>query len=434
MHGAPDEAARALSSALRQLKGRARDEATVLLAETYQEMARWEEALECLLRFEPKRVEDSDLQKLADILRIESNRHLDTYSVSDLVRGARALLDMLLDRDNSSVRAKAAVVASSIASELKDEGMVEAVRAAIRGMEMEGFDRWDRSKVLLAGAHTAYQARQLDAGLAEVLAALHLLEQEGATDTTYVRAQTGVGAIACAQGRYVDGVAPLIQAYLSASRLDNFFLMCQAAYNASICLSHLGDPEEHRRWAVLAREASEHLAPGSYERASAAAQYAVAHATLNAKEPVEKALDWLEQEARSTRHRWVLQCIELYKADLNWLIGRKRAAFNSVAKTREIATQALAIGFVGAYARWSTLFLLHNGEPEVAWLELQNTFKLLPRLDAKDRADVYCSAYTVDARWRIPIPNVADLARQSLARIPMGCSEELSRMGLLLPH
>jgi hypothetical protein len=397
-------------------------------------MARWEEALECLLRFEPGRDAETDLEKLANILRIESNRHLDTYSVSDLTRVARTLVEMLLDEETSSVRSKAAVVASCIASELKDEEIVEAVRAAIRRMTMEGFDRWDRSKVLLAGANTAYQVRHLDAGLAEVLAALHLLEEEGATDTTYVRVQTGVGAIACAQGRYIDGVAPLVKAYLSASRLDNFFLMCQAAYNASICLSHLGDPEEHRRWAVLAREASEHLAPGSYERASAAVQYAVAHATMNVREPVERALDWLEEEAKSARHRWVLQCIELYRADLNWLIGRKRAAFNSVARTREIATHALAIGFVGAYARWSTLFLMQIGKPQEAWFELQNSFKLLPRLDAKDRADVYCSAYTLDTQWRIPVPDVADLARQSLARIPVGCSEELVRMGLLLPH
>jgi tetratricopeptide (TPR) repeat protein len=406
----------------------------VLLAETYQEMARWEEALECLVRFEPRRVADPDLEKLANILRIESNRHLDTYSVPDLARVALTLVETLPEGENPSVRARAAVVASCIASELKDDDMCEVVRTAIRGMEIERFNRWDRSKVLLAGAHAAYQVRHLEAGLSEVLAALRLLEEEGATDTTYVRVQTGVGAIACAQGRYTDGVAPLIQAYLAASRLDNFFLMCQAAHNASICLSHLGDPEEHRRWAILAREASEHLAPGTYERASAAAQFAVAHATLNAKESVEKALDWLEQEAKNARHRWVLQCIELYRADLNWLIGRKRTAFNSVAKAREIAKQALAIGFVGAYARWSTLFLMQDGKPEEAWVELQSAFKLLPRLDAKDRADVHCSAYTLDTQWQIPLPDVADLARQSLARIPVGCSEELSRMGLLLPH
>jgi hypothetical protein len=176
------------------------------------------------------------------------------------------------------------------------------------------------------------------------------------------------------------------------------------------------------------------LAPGSYERVSAAAQYAVAHATLNAKEPVERALDWLEQDARSARHRWVLQCIELYRADMYWLIGRKRAAFNSVTKSRQIASQALAIGFVGTYARWSTLLLMHVGKPQEAWLELQKALKLLPRLDAKDRADVYCSAYTLNTQWTIPIPDVADLARQSLARIPVGCSKELARMGLLLPR
>jgi len=433
VHGAPDEAARALSSALGHLKGRARDEAALLLAETYQEMARWEEALIYVGDLESERAGDPAIGQLATILAIESRRHLDHFSISDLFGIAHNLIEVTRHGVDSSIRARAALSASYIAAVLKDQSVSERVRLAIQEVPLQGFDTWNRIKVLLARAHSSYQARDLDPGLSEVLEAAKLLEQAGATDTTFVRIQTGFGAIACVRGKYAEGLLPLERAYSAASRLDNPDLMCQAALNRAICLSRLGTPDEHRRWATFARSASEHATRGTYERVSSTVQYALASLEMNGRGVAHAALTELDQEAKEIRHPWLLQCIELYKADLNWLLARKRAAFTAVSRAREIAEEALAIGFIGTFARWGTLWLLKDGRFGEAWDELRKPFELLPRLDAKDQAEVLCCIHTVNAEYRVPLENISELTRRALACLPYQYSKQLSQMGLLLP-
>jgi hypothetical protein len=166
---------------------------------------------------------------------------------------------------------------------------------------------------------------------------------------------------------------------------------------------------------------------------SSTVQYALANIALNAREHAIEALEQLDQEAKEIRHRWVLQCIELYRADLNWLLGRRRAAFAAVSRARELAKVALVFGFIGTFARWGTLWLLEEGNFRQAWDELRKPFELLSRLDAKDQAEVLCCIYTVDAEYRVPIENIPDLARRALARLPVQYSQQLFRMGLLLP-
>ena len=71
-------------------------------------------------------------------------------------------------------------------------------------------------------------------------------EKAGATDSTFVRIHIGLGAIACANGEYSNGVAPLLKAHEAAARLDNAPLMCHAASNLSLCYYRLGMAAEHR--------------------------------------------------------------------------------------------------------------------------------------------------------------------------------------------
>jgi tetratricopeptide (TPR) repeat protein len=431
MHGAPDEAARALSSALSQLKGRARDEATVLLAETYQEMARWEEALHYLRQLDLR--SDPQQEQVAEILRIESERQLHSFEVSELEDLVRALISRIRGDLSPTVRARAALVASYIVCDLRNQSVFEEAWAAVHELTIDHFSTWDRGKVLLAKARTTYHMRRQDSGLQEAMETADLLEEAGATDSTFVRTHTGFGAIACAQGRYHEGLGPLERAYGAACRLDNPLLMCQAAYNRAVCLSRIGDPEEHHSWAMLAREASQVLAPGTYERAAAATQVALASLSLQSYGPVEEALDFLDAETRCGRNPWILQSTELFKADLNWLLGRRKIALAAVRKARTISGQALDIGFVGTFARWGTLLHMKEGNAVKAWEELRQPYELLPRLDAKDRADILCSIFTLGSHTPVPVPDIVSQAREALASLPERCAQEMISLGLRLP-
>jgi hypothetical protein len=173
------------------------------------------------------------------------------------------------------------------------------------------------------------------------------------------------------------------------------------------------------------------LAPGTYERASAAAQCAFASIALNVRSSVHQALQWLDHEAKATQHPWVSQCIEYFKADVNWLIGRKRVALQAVACARGISREALSIGFVGLSARWGTLLLLNEDRPQEALEELKEPYRLLPSLDVKDRAEVLCSIRLVGSRIPVWINDIEDQSRAALAALPAQYTIELGKLGLL---
>jgi tetratricopeptide (TPR) repeat protein len=184
---------------------------------------------------------------------------------------------------------------------------------------------------------------------------------------------------------------------------------------------------------MRAREASKFLAPGTYERAAAATQVALASLSLQSCGPVEEALDFLDAESRCGRHPWILQSTELFKADLNWLLGRRKAALGAVRKARTISEQALDIGFVGTFARWGTMLHMKGGNVEKAWEELRQPYELLPRLDAKDRAEILCSMFTIGTQIPVPVPDIASQAREALASLPARCAQEMISLGLRLP-
>jgi hypothetical protein len=184
---------------------------------------------------------------------------------------------------------------------------------------------------------------------------------------------------------------------------------------------------------MLAREASRFLAPGLYERAAAATQVALASLSLQSYGPVEEALEFLDAESKCGWNPWILQSTELFKADLNWLLGRRKVALGAVRKARTISAEALDIGFVGTFARWGTLLHIKEGNVVRAWEELRQPYELLPRLDAKDRADILCSIFMVGTHTKVPIPDIASQAREALATLPARCAQEMVSLGLRLP-
>ena len=136
-HGAPDEAARALATGVRHLKGRVRDEALLLLAETYQEMAEWKGALECIEGLSPAHRQDPYLRAMAEVFEIESNRQLGCYDSDELPRVFQLLLDRIALAGDPSVRVRAAVSAATLAGTLRDEEMILKTRSAIGAVDLE---------------------------------------------------------------------------------------------------------------------------------------------------------------------------------------------------------------------------------------------------------------------------------------------------------
>ncbi|HEY9383755.1 MAG TPA: AAA family ATPase, partial [Gemmatimonadales bacterium] len=234
-HGAPDEAARALSSAIGQLKGRAKAEATLLLAETYQEMAEWGDALECVRDISQDHKSDPSVREVADILELSSNLQLDAYPIEEIPALVQDLALRTATYEEPRARARAASWAACLAASLRREDLLLSVREALSRIELAQLDPRDQSLVWMARAMVFYNTRERKAGIEALRTASSQARSIGTLDSTFVHIHTGFGTLVLSEGRYGEAAESLHIAYKAATRLDNMPLITQAAANLSLC-------------------------------------------------------------------------------------------------------------------------------------------------------------------------------------------------------
>ncbi len=434
LHGAPDEAARALASALGQLKGRPKVEATLLLAESYQEMGELRASLECLCDMGASGQSDANLIELADTLRMDCERQIGVASVQHLVSMVSRLIDKACTDSTLTSRVRAASAAASLAGHLLQPELLSAARDACDRISVKELSSYESGRIELAKAITSYHFRQNEKGLQEALVAARLLQAVGAMDTTFVQIQTGLGAIACANGAYADGIAPLELAYATASRLDNPALMCTAASNLALCFYRVGVSESHLKWALTAWDRCRMDGrPGSYDRLHSSAQCSLAYLGLGETKRAITAREWLRECTTDARLDWVRQAAWLYEADIAWLLGEKPRALSAVNQALEISREALSLGFVGRIARWRTVQSLRGGGTESPLRFLHTWYNQIDRLDAFDQAEVLCSLAQLEPIVPAGGSDVSVQARTALGRLPMACSKQIRALGLRLP-
>jgi hypothetical protein len=426
--GAPDEAASALLSALPQLRGSVRIEAALLLVETYQEMARWQDALELVLELKHQRGHTSEVQAQIDVSEVACRASLGGLTVEEQRAQVGALMSYTDEGQPSPTRSRAAATIAFMASNIKDADLCSGVYARLLRHQPDEFPLLDRCRFVIARAQMMYQLRQLAPVTSDLRTATRILEEAGAIDSTYIRLNIGLGAIAAAEGRYSEGLDPLRRAYAAAARIDNAHFMCQAAYNLAICSWTLDMEAENSRWAFLAHKASLHLPLGEYERASAANQFGLAQ-LRQGKEGVERSLTWLDSEIRGSRYPWVAQGAELFRADLNWLIGRQRAALAAASRARSIGTTPLAIGFTGIFTRWSTLLRLRENRAELAAKELEGPSQDIDCFDAKDRLEILLAMKLAYAKLALPVDDLDRRIDALKTQLPVSIPRVMARLG-----
>ena len=432
-HGAPDEAARALTSAVRHLKGRVRDEALLLLAETYQEMAEWKGALECIQELSPAHREDGYLREMAGTLEVRSRYDLGRSGQVDLYEGVKSLITSVREGTDTSARVHAALSAASLAGRLRDPQLAAGVREAIGEIPLASIAIRDRAKVLLAKAMAHYHCREHQNGYLEVRAAAKALHDAGgSTDTTFVQIQMGHGAIAASWARFSEATGPFELAYFGAEKLGHLRLASIAAGNLAVCYRHLGISEEHLKWASTARKIADRCGD-SAARVLALSECAYAFLATGHTASAAQALDSVKTARQEAHLLWNRQDAVLYEADINWLMGDRQSALERVDALVDQPGIEVPLELYGRIARWRTLFLIEGGRLHEACSHLDTAYAKLGQLDFIDRAEVLCSLTHLARHIRRIPRDVQSQARAALARLPITCSRQLRDLGLRLP-
>jgi tetratricopeptide (TPR) repeat protein len=432
-HGAPDEAARALSSAIGSLKGRPKAEATLLLAETYQEMAEWKAALECIDQLNEEQKTDCYIREMAEVLQIESLNQLEAHSPSEAPLVVSQLTSKARSYDDPAAQVRAALSAACLASLMRRPDLLLPVLETLQQFRLDILDGNDVGRVLLARGMAHYHVRQLESGKKEVTKAALILDSLGTTNSTYVLLQTGLGVMAIGEGRYVDGTSNLETAYKGALRLGNIQLAAQAANNIALCYYRLGQPPEHLKWSAIAWDSSRSLLPGSYSIIHAAATCAFAHISVNNAVKAKEWLGRLRDAGRRVQLPWIRQAAMLFEADICWLLGQKAPALKLIEEIQQSMAEALTIGFVGPIARWTAVSSTKSEIPASASRTLSEWYARLDELDMLDQAELLCSVAQIDARGDSEVFELHNRARRVISQLPAECAKQLRRLGLRLP-
>jgi hypothetical protein len=223
-------------------------------------------------------------------------------------------------------------------------------------------------------------------------------------------------------------------AYWGAARLDHGNLMSMAAANLAICQYRLGSEKELLRWATVAWEKSRDVLKGEYGWVQTAYYFSLAGMTTGQPELTRVGLERLRTSAKLARTPWTLQAALLLEADLVWLLGDKRHAMRIIAEVWKAWTTPLAPGWEGPFTRWCTLYLVRERRfAEVEEL-LGSMEPRLSHLDALDRAEVLCSQLHLDSSLGKNGTELASRVQGALDKLPLACTSQLERLGLLRPN
>jgi hypothetical protein len=129
-----------------------------------------------------------------------------------------------------------------------------------------------------------------------------------------------------------------------------------------------------------------------------------------------------------------MQAICFMKADLLWLLGRRREAKVTGRAGIDLAEEPLASGMTGFFCRWSALTAKKPDLTMTRLDRLKQIYSTKDGLDAIDKVEVACSLMVLQHRLGMHDPSIALEMRKDLAELPPACARQLALLGVLVPN
>jgi tetratricopeptide (TPR) repeat protein len=343
-----------------------------MLADLHQELGRWVDSLQVL---EQAGELPAALRNLADVLQIDARWNLGEFDAQSESLRYEQLLRIIQARDGAQTRAY--LLAARLA---KDTGRAETMLSLLR---QDLGQANDSVLVRIGRAMLNYHLRQVaeSARLAGEAATELISQHRG--DTTVVRLLLGLAAIRVAEGDYEGSLVHLRNALRTAVRLDNDTLAGQVHANAAIAYLRLA---RYKDSIAAGREATRRLAgprATGYLMQAIEAE-GIGSALVGDATGSLKAVRAGDEHATTVTALWRVQDWLLAKADMLWLLGRRRHALDAAraATTGEFAC-AGDLACIGQHSRWVGRLACDEGAFD------HGLKRLLPLVAELDRHDVF---------------------------------------------
>jgi DNA-binding SARP family transcriptional activator/tetratricopeptide (TPR) repeat protein len=428
--GAPDEAARALGTALRELKGQTWQEASLLLAEAYHELGDAKAMLDTIRDLIRSNPSDPTIRELSEEMAIDARSQLGLLRPDEAADIVRQFINTFRNRTTHPGRARAALGSAKVARDLWDMDLFEQLQAALARLPTDAFEPHDKSLTLTAQAMTAFYRRDTQTSAHAAALACELLKQSGYQDATLASLNIGLGVIAIAQGRYNDALAPFQYAMDLAKRLGNERLLVMAAANLAMSHFRLGNYEAQYECAMVARK-HQNARTEPFDRVKSAWLLGMALVQLGRITEAKETLLIIESEVARCEARWVVQFGKYFIADLQWMLGRESQAIHLALEAGAGASLPANPALTGIYSRWSALVSSRSGQSATQLELLSSLRERRNRLDALDRVELDCALIYLRRELGLDSKQSEKDFRDGLRELPLAAVNHLKLLGLM---
>ena len=426
-HGAPNEAERALSSAMEHLEEPARSEAVILLAESLQEQGKLRESLRVLE--EGSHLHARVLMLYSEVLRIDAVRHLTARQTSE-EGWIRTLIKLSGRMERSAYKVRALSVAASCFERQDNPELAHSLRQALRKLEHVSLEGFDRILQRYALATLSYYTNDTQDCFQHLEKAIEDMGGEFCPSSLECMLANGLAASHCSTGRFTDAIPWLERAWESTKRISNITRMPAIATNMAYCHFALGQFEQQITWATAALDSLE-LPVNTPVVARSSYLAALGYALLSQTENIHKILANASHAIHATNELSLRQEWMLMEADI---LGILRQDKNALA----VAEQALSLTKlghsrtrrVGRYARWVAKVGLAKADRSTT-KTLDLLFEKRQTLDRTDQTEVSIARTWVNTVTGRHDPEATSQTIREAARLPSGFRSVADMLGML---
>jgi DNA-binding SARP family transcriptional activator/tetratricopeptide (TPR) repeat protein len=426
--GAPQEAGRALATALPSLAGEPLAEATLLLAEALQEEGRHAESLELLSSVSDTLDGDRRVRATALAALASRNVGVSPESVTEMLA---ELASISRSCSEPSTQALVGRAMAFLLLESRDPVMVRNVLDLLDSIPADQIGPDTMAEVALARVTLLYQSGDSQRSFDQAALAVEELKRRGAANLVMVQLQSGLGSLESATGEYEAALATYEQALAMANRLGNDSQCARISGNMALCYGRLGRYADQLAWAAKAE-----LTPmadfAGFSEIQWAYNQAFAHAMMGSTNLALATIKSLDARLTGPIGGWVLQAWALWRADL-LLLCKQRCEAVASARSGLIdnSFELRAHTFAGPYARWLALATNSRHETAIATEKLNRMANALANYDALDQVEILCAISRV--KGLPPWSDVRLQLEEKLNRLPPAVRVQLKMLDQFLP-
>ncbi len=424
--GALQAAERGLSTAIPQLSATERTEAILLLLEILQEQGRWSESLQVLLETPPEDTHDATL-----VFSVFTNYMLASPTTEQMLLDVRDLCTIIEGKAENWIRIRAARAVASMMTNLGDPSVARKLLNSVASIPKPNAPE-EIARLADIKARLLYFASDRRSCLNELLDVAEQLRGQGVINSTVASLHTGLGIVACGEGRYLDANAELRRAHNIYTGLGNDTVAgCTAAQVALTCF-RLGEYAEAIEWCRVAAGALG-TQFGGYLECQVAMYAASSHAFRGENRMAQEAINRLESRMPATTPPWMIQAWHLHKADILFILGNYPDAL-------QVGREAIGAGgplllrssFAGPFARWVFHTSVGTTSQPQARAQIEEMMGSLEKYDAVDQVEILCAGNSILKAAGMGTDNRFEAAiRRKLANLPPTIPEHLQRLGVL---